>query len=146
MSTKPDNPAMPGTAVDPAAHLDHRAFDAFGMRAVDGADIDGAIAAAGDALVCVFFWGVDCFNCEMAKKAMLANPAPVRALELHWLHANVYAHPELGKRFGLHGIPVFMFFHKGKKLGRATGWHGHGQFAAAVANARLKASGKPLAG
>jgi hypothetical protein len=130
----------------PAPHLDHRAFDAFAMREVDDATIDAAIADAGDALVCVFFWGVDCFNCEMAKQAMLANPGPLRALELHWLHANVYAHPALGRRFGLHGIPVFMFFQNGKKLGRATGWHGHGQFAAAVANARLKASGKPLAG
>ncbi|SOY85964.1 thioredoxin family protein [Cupriavidus taiwanensis] len=135
-------------APDPSAapHLDHRAFDALAMREVDDATIDSAIAAAGDALVCVFFWGVDCFNCEMAKKAMLANPGPLRALELHWLHANVYAHPQLGRRFGLHGIPVFMFFQNGKKLGRATGWHGRGQFAAAVANARLKASGKPLAG
>jgi thiol:disulfide interchange protein len=127
-------------------HLDHRAFDAFAMQAVDGSTIDAAIAAAGEDLVCVFFWGVDCFNCEMAKKAMLANPDPIRALNLRWLHANVYEHPELGKRFGLLGIPVFMFFQRGKKLGRATGWHGHGQFASAVANARLKAEGKPLAG
>jgi len=141
MSTSPDQ-----AAGAEAPHQDHRAFEAFGMREVNGDDIDSAIAAAGDKLVCVFFWGVDCFNCEMAKKAMLANPEPVRALDLHWLHANVYAHPELGRRFGLHGIPVFMFFHKGKKLGRATGWHGHGQFAAAVGNARLKAGGKPLAG
>lgn len=126
--------------------VDHRAFDAFAMQAVDGSTIDAAIAAAGDDLVCVFFWGVDCFNCEMAKKAMLAQPDPIRALNLRWLHANVYEHPELGKRFGLHGIPVFMFFQRGKKLGRATGWHGHGQFASTVANARLKAEGKPLAG
>ncbi|MGO4328311.1 thioredoxin family protein [Cupriavidus sp. 2TAF22] len=149
MSTSSDKSAAGApaeAAADAAPHLDHHAFETFGMREVNGDDIDAAIAAADDALVCVFFWGVDCFNCEMAKKAMLANPEPVRALELHWLHANVYAHPELGRRFGLHGIPVFMFFHKGKKLGRATGWHGHGQFAAAVANARLKASGKPLAG
>ncbi len=130
----------------PAPHLDYRAFDVFGMRAVDEDTIDGAIAEAGDALVCLFFWGVDCFNCEIAKKAMLANPAPVHALGLRWLHANVYEHPALGRRFGLHGVPVFMFFQNGKKLGRATGWHGHGQFEAAVANARLKASGKPLAG
>ncbi|MBP0636391.1 co-chaperone YbbN [Cupriavidus sp. AcVe19-6a] len=142
-----ESPAGVSSAGQAAApHLDHRAFEAFGMRQVDDASIDAAIAQAGDALVCVFFWGVDCFNCEMAKKAMLANPEPIRALGLHWLHANVYAHPALGKRFGLHGIPVFMFFQSGKKLGRATGWHGHGQFAAAVANARLKADGKPLAG
>ncbi|PWK37946.1 thioredoxin [Cupriavidus plantarum] len=148
--TESTEPAEAGDTNAPASptppHLDHRAFEAFGMREVDGASIDAAIAEAGDDLVCVFFWGVDCFNCEMAKKAMLANPDPIRALNVHWLHANVYAHPELGRRFGLHGIPVFMFFHKGKKLGRATGWHGHGQFAAAVGNARLKAGGKPLAG
>jgi hypothetical protein len=125
--------------------IDHTAFAAFGMREVDDGSIDAAVAAAGDDLVCVFFWGLDCFNCEMAKKAMLARPEPVRALGLHWLHANVYAHPELGKRFGLHGIPVFMFFHRGKKLGRATGWHGQAQFEGAVANARLKIAGKPLA-
>lgn len=138
--------AAAGTPASSDAHLDHRAFDAFGMQSVDSTSIDAAVAAAGDKLVCVFFWGVDCFNCEMAKKAMLANPEPIRALDLHWLHANVYAHPDLGRRFGLHGIPVFMFFRNGKKLGRATGWHGHGQFAAAVANARLKPEGKPLAG
>lgn len=129
-----------------AEPVDASAFAEFAMREVDGNSIDDAIAIAsdGDSLVCVFFWGIDCFNCEMAKKAMLARPEPIRALGLIWLHANVYAHPELGRRFGLHGIPVFMFFYKGKKLGRATGWHGHAQFEAAVANARLKAEGKPL--
>lgn len=127
-----------------AIPVDKTALAAFGMREVNTETFDAAIAAAGDALVCVFFWGVDCFNCEMAKQAMLAQPAAVRELVLSWLHANVYAHPELGQRFALHGIPVFMFFHRGKKLGRATGWHGHAQFAAAVANARNKLAGKPL--
>ena len=131
-------------AAPAATPVDTTAFAVFGMREVNGETIDAAIAAAGDDLVCVFFWGVDCFNCEMAKQAMLAQPASVRELRLHWLHANVYEHPELGQRFGLHGIPVFMFFHRGKKLGRATGWHGHAQFAAAVANARNKLAGKPL--
>ncbi|MCO5399997.1 thioredoxin family protein [Ralstonia soli] len=136
--------AVASHAVPAARPVDKTAFAAFGMREVNGETIDAAIAAAGDDLVCVFFWGVDCFNCEMAKQAMLAQPALVRELRLHWLHANVYEHPELGQRFGLHGIPVFLFFHRGKKLGRATGWHGHAQFAAAVANARNKLAGKPL--
>jgi len=131
-------------AVPVDAAVDKTAFAAFGMREVNSETIDAAIAAAGDALVCVFFWGDDCFNCELAKQAMAAQPVPVRELGLHWLHANVYEHPELGQRFGLHGIPVFLFFHRGKKLGRATGWHGYAQFAAAVANARNKLAGKPL--
>ncbi|HZW12922.1 MAG TPA: thioredoxin family protein [Noviherbaspirillum sp.] len=124
---------------------DQNAFNEFGMQEVNGTSIDAALAQAGDKLVCVFFWGEQCFNCDVAKKAMLARPELIRAHGLTWLHANVYEDRELGMRFGLHGIPVFMFFRDGKKLGRATGWHGYAQFEAAVANARLKAAGKPLA-
>jgi hypothetical protein len=35
-------------------------------------------------------------------------------------------------------VPTWFFFHRGKRLGRATGWHGLGQFQAAVAAARQK--------
>ena len=120
------------------------AFAELGMQQVDGASIDASLLQAGERLACVFFWGDQCFNCDSAKKAMLARPDLIRALDLHWLHANVYADRELGLRFGLHGIPVFMFFHHGKKLGRATGWHGYAQFEAAVAKARRKAEGLPI--
>ena len=41
----------------------------------------------------------------------------------------------------LHGVPTWFFFHRGKRLGRATGWHGLGQFQAAVAAARDKIRG-----
>ncbi|KHK54563.1 thioredoxin protein [Burkholderia sp. A9] len=129
------------------AGVDPAAFEAFDMRglAVDTFDagIDGAGDAPeevplGDALAVVFFWGVDCFNCEIAKKAMLAQPDAIRALDLKWFHCNVYEHHELGRRFGLHGVPTWFFFHRGKRLGRATGWHGLAQFQAAVSAARAK--------
>jgi hypothetical protein len=35
-------------------------------------------------------------------------------------------------------VPTWFFFHRGKRLGRATGWHGLGQFEAAVGAAREK--------
>lgn len=124
---------------------DQSAFTVLDMQEVDRHSIDDAIARAGDNLVCIFFWGEQCYNCDVAKRAILAQPDTLKAHNLTWLHANVYADPPLGLRFGLHGIPVFMFFHHGKKLGRATGWHGYAQFQAAVANARLKAAGKPIA-
>ena len=38
----------------------------------------------------------------------------------------------------LHGVSTWFFFYRGKRLGRATGWHGLGQFEAAVAVAREK--------
>jgi hypothetical protein len=118
--------------------VDPSAFAAFGMQALDAAGFDAGVASAGDDLAVVFFWGVDCFNCEIAKRAMLAKPDAIRALGLKWFHSNVYEHRELGRRFSLHGVPAWFFFHRGKRLGRATGWHGLAQFEAAVAAAREK--------
>lgn len=118
------------------AGVDPAAFDAFDMQALDAGTFDAALDGAGDALAVVFFWGVDCFNCEIAKKAMLAQPDAIRALDLKWFHCNVYEHPQLGRRFGLHGVPTWFFFHRGRRLGRATGWHGLAQFQAAVSAAR----------
>ncbi len=76
----------------------------------------------------MFLWGYDCFNCEIAKKAMLAQPAAIEALGLTWFHSNVYEQPGLSRRFALHGVPTWFFFYRGQKLGRATGWHGLAQF------------------
>jgi hypothetical protein len=83
-----------------------------------------------------FSEGLDCFNCEIAKKAMLAQPEAIRALRLKWFPRNVYEHRDLGRRFMLHSVLTWFFFHRGKRLGRATGWHGLVQFEAVVAAAR----------
>ena len=118
--------------------VDATAFAVFEMRELSAESFDAGLEAAGDELAVVFFWGLDCFNCEIAKKAMLAQPEAIRALGLKWFHSNVYEHRELGRRFMLHGVPTWFFFYRGKRLGRATGWHGLGQFEAAVAAAREK--------
>ncbi|AUT60402.1 thioredoxin family protein [Paraburkholderia terrae] len=118
--------------------VDSTAFAVFEMQALTADTFDAGIQSVGDDLAVVFFWGLDCFNCEIAKKAMLAQPDAIRALGLRWFHSNVYEHRELGRRFLLHGVPTWFFFHRGRRLGRATGWHGLAQFEAAVAAAREK--------
>ncbi|QQC62487.1 thioredoxin family protein [Paraburkholderia ginsengisoli] len=118
--------------------VDATAFGVFDMQELSADSFDAELAEAGDEPAVVFFWGLDCFNCEIAKKAMLAQPDAIRALDLKWFHSNVYEHRELGRRFMLHGVPTWFFFYRGKRLGRATGWHGLGQFEAAVAAARDK--------
>ena len=118
--------------------VDATAFSVFGMQDLSAETFDAGLVSAGDELAVVFFWGFECFNCEIAKKAMLAQPDAIRALGLTWFHCNVYEHRELGRRFLLHGVPTWFFFHRGKRLGRATGWHGIGQFEAAAAAARAK--------
>jgi hypothetical protein len=99
--------------------VDGTAFEAFSMRELTSATFDEGLLAAGNGLAVVFFWGVDCFNCEVAKKTMVAQREAIEALDLCWFHANVYADMALGKRFALHGVPTLFFFHHGKKLGRA---------------------------
>jgi hypothetical protein len=47
---------------------------------------------------------------------MLANLGEIRALGLKWFHSNVYVHRELGRRFTLHGVPTWFFFHRGRRL------------------------------
>ncbi|WP_246174609.1 thioredoxin family protein [Pandoraea bronchicola] len=118
--------------------VDGTAFEVFSMHELTTGTFDEGLRRAGDALAVVFFWGVDCFNCEAAKKTMLAQREAIEALGLCWFHANVYADMALGKRFALHGVPTFFFFHEGRKLGRATGWQGLPQFRLAVAAAREK--------
>ncbi|ACQ97691.1 thioredoxin family protein [Burkholderia pseudomallei MSHR346] len=43
---------------------------------------------------------------------MLAHPDAIRALGLKWFHSNVYANPELARRFALHGVPAWFFFRR----------------------------------
>ncbi|MCW7537741.1 thioredoxin family protein [Aquabacterium sp. A7-Y] len=107
-------------------------FERFGMRPVSAVGFDAALENAGEALVAVYFWGENCFNCEQFKKAALLRHADIATLRLHWLHANVYSDTELGRRFSLHGVPTFYFFHRRRKLGRITSWPGLPRFTEAV--------------
>lgn len=116
------------TSFDPS-----QVFQVFAMRAVGTADIDQAvIAAPGDDLRCVFLWGQDCYNCNLFKQAALLHQRALLDLGLSWFHADVYADEALGRRFALHGVPTFVFYRGGKRLGRITSWPGLPQFAAAV--------------
>lgn len=120
-------------------------FQRFDMAPVRSAGFDEALRAAGDALVGVYFWGEDCFNCEQFKKAALLKADAFSSLDLHWLQADVYADPALGQRFGLHGVPTFTFFHRGRKLGRITSWPGWPAFEKAVRDLhdRIRANDTP---
>jgi hypothetical protein len=113
-------------------------FDQFGMQPVDSAGFDAALAAAGDTLVGVYFWGTDCFNCEQFKKAATLKHEAFGELGVHWLQADVYADRPLGLRFALHGVPTFYFFHRGRKLGRITSWPGWPAFEKAVRDLQVR--------
>lgn len=123
--------AMPDSSsdFDPA-----QVFDLFAMREVDSQSFDSMVVSArGSDLRCIFLWGKNCYNCNLFKNTALLLKDQLKALNLSWYQADVYRDQPLGRRFGLHGVPAFVFFRSGKRLGRISGWRGWPQFSAAVA-------------
>lgn len=107
-------------------------FHTFPMSAVNAASLDAILAETFQPLGLLFLWGRDCPNCEIAKRAIANAGERLRWLQVRWLHGDVYAEPELGTRFGLHGIPAFIVFRGTRKIGRISEWPGTESFAAAI--------------
>lgn len=109
-------------------------FTTFDLELVRTENFDEVLASEKfrDKIVCVFFWGKDCPNCEVAKKVLVDREAETKAFALQWLHANIYDDFELANRFGLFGIPVFMFFYNSKKLGKISPFPGFEPFSEAI--------------
>jgi thiol-disulfide isomerase/thioredoxin len=72
----------------------------------------------------IFFWGLQCPNCEVAKRYLEEKHTEALRTSIDWYHVNTYLHSDLGIRFGLHGIPTFLFWKNGKLLGRVTSFPG----------------------
>lgn len=90
------------------------------------------LIAARDGLVVVYFWGPDCPNCEVFARDLpgLLEAIPQRGVRL--VKVNAYEHPELARRFALIGIPGFVLFKDGKKLGMMRQYHGREYWTAVV--------------
>ena len=110
----------------------HPFFERLGFTTLSEVSFDDCVLVDDGKLKCVFFWGLDCPNCEIAKNALQNRAEEVRSLGLEWFDVNVYETPDLGTRFGLFGIPVFLLFRNGKKLGRITPFPGFDDFRDAV--------------
>lgn len=119
-----------------------RVFDVLGMRPVSSATLDETVInASGDDLRCVFLWGEDCYNCNLFKQAALLHQRALQDLGLTWFQADVYADEALGLRFALHGVPTFVFYRGGRRLGRITSWPGLPRFVEAVGRLQADANG-----
>lgn len=81
------------------------------------------LISSGEGLVVAYFWGPDCPNCEIFARELpdlLPEPPPgVRVVKV-----DAYEYPELARRFGLAGIPAFVLFKGGRKLGMMRQYYG----------------------
>lgn len=102
------------------------------MQHVRSADLNATLSDVAAPLTILFLWGRDCPHCDIAKRAILNSSVRFSWPEVRWLHGNIYEQPELGTRFGLHGIPAFIVFCGARKIGRITPWPGPDAFAAAI--------------
>ncbi len=106
-------------------------FEHYQIENIHSSDFDQKIITTSE-LTCVFLWGRDCPNCEIAKKVLVDRKTEIDSLNIKWFHANIYDDFELATRFGLFGIPVFLFFRNGKKLGKISPFPGFDPFFEAV--------------
>jgi thioredoxin 1 len=91
-------------------------------------EFDGLLARNSAALVVLYMWGPNCPNCDFFATRL---PHVVRALagsNVHFVKVDVYAHPELARRYGVHGIPHFLLFREGRRLGRMSEFRGDAFF------------------
>lgn len=80
----------------------------------------------------IFLWGIDCPNCEVAKKVLAEYFEVAKNWNLDWYHANVYEDFELATHFGLHGIPVFLVYRGSHRLGKISPFPSWGAFSEAI--------------
>lgn len=113
-------------------HLEHNFFRKIKIEELNVHNFESKLAESSSDLVGIFFWGHNCPNCEIAKDRLSEESDAMNSLEIKWFHVNTYENFELGTRFGLFGIPTFIFFNNDKKLGRISPFPGVEPFFAAL--------------
>ena len=120
----------------------HIFFDKMPITKLNTSTFDEALKNNEDKLVGIFFWGHSCPNCEVAKNILADEVEAVKELGFNWFHVNVYEDFDLSTRYGLHGIPTFLFFYKGKKLGKISPFPTFDAFMEALQKLRINNIGK----
>lgn len=94
-------------------------------------NLDAMIASAPEQLVVIYFWGPQCPNCEVFARDL---PELLSALpkNVTVVKTNAYEHPELARRFALFGIPGFVLFKGGVKLGMMRQYYGREYWQAVI--------------
>ena len=88
--------------------------------------LDGVLANDDAELCVLYLWGPDCPNCVIFKRRLPHLLASLADVPFKLFGLDVYAHPEVARRFAVHGIPHFLLFKHGQKLGKMSEFGGDG--------------------
>lgn len=110
------------------------------LRELTPAELDARLAAPTDRLLLLYLWGPDCPNCEIFKRSLPRLVPELADLPVDFVALDAYAYPEVARRFAVYGIPHFLLFRAGKKLGKMSEFRGEAYFLAVVREQAQKQS------
>ncbi|RYZ33648.1 MAG: thioredoxin [Myxococcaceae bacterium] len=85
---------------------------------------DSLVLEPRDELVVVDFWGPGCPNCDIYAASEPGLLAELEGAPMRVVKVNAYEHESLATRFSLHGIPTFLLFLNGQRLGKMSQYYG----------------------
>jgi thioredoxin-like negative regulator of GroEL len=94
------------------------------VESVDASLFDQRVLEPHGELVVVEFWGPDCPNCEVFERELPGLLESLGEVPARLVRVNAYEHTHLAQRFGLFGVPTFLLFRNGKRLGKMSQYQG----------------------
>ena len=96
------------------------------------ADLSARLVSAAPTLLVVYLWGPACPNCVIFKRSLPKLLQRLADVNAELLEIDVYAHPELATQYGVFGIPHFLLFKGGQRLGKMSEFRGERYWAAVI--------------
>lgn len=110
-------------------------------RDLTPAQLDELLAQPSDRLLVLYLWGPDCPNCEIFKRHLPELLPELATLPVDFVSLDAYEYPEVARRYAIYGIPHFLLFKSGKKLGKMSEFRGNAFWLAVVRERALGAPG-----
>ena len=90
----------------------------------DPEGLDGLLASERQRLVVLYLWRPSCPNCDFFAARLpclleALGSAPVVVVKM-----NADAHPETARRYGVYGLPHFVLFTAGRRIGKMSEFRG----------------------
>ncbi len=82
------------------------------------------LASEREALVLLYLWGPNCPNCDFFASRLPKLLSELQGERLLLVKVNAYAYPELAREYGVFGIPHFLLFKAGRRLGKMSEFKG----------------------
>ncbi len=110
-------------------------------RPVTPSQLDALLEAGGERLVVLYLWGPDCPNCDVFKRSLPKLLPELAALPVDFVALDAYQFPEVARRYAVYGVPHFVLFKDGKKLGKMSEFRGEAFWLAVVREKALGVDG-----